>query len=115
MLNYETPPPTSKDQRRTEVMTAFVAVFLLFGCILAPCSGLAFDAPGSDKQPATCLLVYSSMAMPFTCIAGILVSRFFAKQERQGIAQLVLLIPLLNALLWIIGFAWVSARGGHFD
>lgn len=115
MLNYETPPSTSDEPRLTKVMSAFVGVFLLFGCVLAPCSGLAFDAPGSNKQPATCLLVYSSMALPFTCIAGLFVSRFFARQERQGIAQLALLVPLLNALLWTIGFAWVSARGGRFD
>jgi hypothetical protein len=103
------------------------ATFIVFGSLTAwillgvvsviPAmfSVMAFDAPGSESNPATMALVASVMSFPFAC--AIAVARIWRayRGDEISLACRWACLPLVNVLVAGAAMAWITwFQGGKF-
>ncbi|MDQ6765990.1 MAG: hypothetical protein M3Z22_07825, partial [Verrucomicrobiota bacterium] len=75
-----------------------------------------FDAPGSEKNPATIVLFWSALSFPLACLLSVVSSWILYQCDRFTAAGWAALVPILNvagggaALLWLELF-----NGGRFS
>jgi hypothetical protein len=114
-LNYGPPPLSPKDPLLTKVLLIVDLLLLLSGCALSCGAGFAFDAPDSDRHFTTWVFVVTSLALPVTCILAIWVGASLTKTRNHKAAQLILLLPLADVLIFAINLGWMQfSRGGRF-
>lgn len=102
---------------RPRVITAIILTLLVLfaaGCslVLVLISPFLFDAPGTESQAATWIMVGAILSAPFMCLAAIVsvwIAAFPEGRSRWWYAALAL--PFLSGLVfWIAG----SFRPGFF-
>lgn len=113
-INYAL-PQRSREPIATTMLRIVNVVLLFAGCVLSCGAPFAFDAPGSDQHVGTWVFVGTLLALPVACIAALLGSAFLSAKGRHRAAQLVLLLPLADVLIFAINVAWMQiANGGRF-
>ena len=108
----------TKERARKFLIATTVVLCLvgLGGLALAVTSLFLFDAPGSEKNPATILLFVCALTLPVTSILSIAVPWIFYARKHYRAACLLALAPVLNlaggagALIWLEIF-----NGGRFS
>ena len=92
-------PPQHQRTRRFLVVTTIASVLgAVLGLIPALTSFFLFDAPGSEKNPATIALFVSALSLPLTCVVAIALSWILYRLGHHAIARWSSLLPLLNLL-----------------
>ena len=99
---------SQKSARTWILVTTFAfGVTGAFGLVLALTSFFLFDAPGSEKNPATIVLFCSALTLPVVCLVSIAMSWLFYIRKHFAVAACVSLLPLVNlacgaaALIWL--------------
>ncbi len=104
------------DRRRTLIwlivttsVYLLVSPFVVVGALMSP---MAFDAPGSETNPATILFALSILTSPVTLLLGALSAwvLFFFRKHRA--ASLAVLLPLVNLALFITAIVWLQVGYG---
>lgn len=104
------------DRRRTRIWLIVVtsvyllaSPFVVFGAMM---SVMAFDAPGSEDNPATILFALSLLTSPVTLVFGPVSAwlLFFFRKHRAAIAAV--LLPVVNLVLFIAAFVWLQVGYG---
>jgi hypothetical protein len=98
------------------VATILFSLVGLLGILPALTSFFIFDAPGSEKNPATIVLFFSALTLPIVCLLSIATAWVIYARKHFAAACCIALIPVVNlisggaALLWLEIF-----NGGHFS
>ena len=98
------------------VTTAVLCLVGFGGLVLALTSFFLFDAPGSEKNPATILLFVCALTLPVTSMLSIAVPWICYARKHYRAACLIAFVPVLNlaggagALIWLEIF-----NGGRFN
>ena len=99
---------SQKSARTWILVTTFVfGATGALGILLALTSFFLFDAPGSEKNPATNLLFCCALTLPIVCLASIVMSWVLYARKHFAMASGISLLPLVNlaggaaALLWL--------------
>lgn len=98
------------------VATVILSLGTIVSLPLALTSVFLFDAPGSEKNPATIALFWSALTAPVGGILAIALAWIFYATDRLKAACCFTLLPLANlagggiALLWLELF-----NGGRFS
>ncbi len=97
----------------TSVVFGTLAVLGIMPALFSP---MKFDAPGSQENPATQLLFWTTLTFPLVCAFAIATSwGLFALHAYQS-ARLIALVPILNSLAWILALVWLEvAYDGKFN
>jgi hypothetical protein len=104
------------ERRRTMIwLLVATSVYLVgspFAVGAALMSVMAFDAPGSENNPATILFALSIFTLPVTLVVGALSAwaLFFFRKHRAAV--LAVLLPVVNLLLFIAAFVWLQVVYG---
>lgn len=77
----------------------------MLGCLLALATPMLFDAPGSERDPLTYLMMLSVLSFPLACGAAIVLSWLYHTQQRERAACWSTLLPLLSVLLGTLTIA----------
>ena len=108
---------TQKRARKFLIVSTAVLCLVGFGGLaLAFTSVFLFDAPGSEKNPATILLFVCALTLPVTSILSIAVPWIVYARKHYRAACLLAFVPVLNlaggagALIWLEIF-----NGGRFS
>jgi len=76
---------------------------------------MAFDAPGSERNPATIALVAATMSFPLVAIVAVLESWNRYRQGSFALACRWACLPLVNLAVAAAGVAWITfVQGGRF-
>ena len=79
----------------------------ILGILPALTSFFLFDAPGSEKNPATIVLFVSALTLPLVCVIAVSAAWILYARKWFAAACWVSLLPLVNlvggggALLWL--------------
>jgi len=78
VLNYKSTsqiPKAAKSPDQTKFEALMIVNFLVTfgGCVLSCGGAFMFDAPNSEKNPATVALFWTILALPFTSVGSLLV------------------------------------------
>ena len=104
--------------------TAFhlLAASLLYGVLgalsLVPAafSVTMFDAPGSEKNPATRLLFWSIFTVPLACLLAIVLAWLLYLAWASAAANVFVHLPLVNIVSILLGVIWLKrVYGGRFN
>jgi ABC-type transport system involved in multi-copper enzyme maturation permease subunit len=96
------------DNINNKLNKAITVLLILVGCSLVPWSFLAymalfaFDAPGSENQLTTWLLVAPIWAYPLVAIGGLACAIMLRRRNRLRAALTAAIIPLAAIILWAI-------------
>jgi hypothetical protein len=94
-------------------VTVLLGILGLAGCLPAMFTPMMFDAPGSERNPATLILALSVATWPLSCLVAIGLSWGFKK--RVNVSLLLLLLPLLNIVGGCVAlFLLMAFQGGRF-
>jgi hypothetical protein len=102
-------PPVKQTTARTFLLvsTIFFVCGGALGLLPALTSFFLFDAPGSEKNPATILLFWSALTFPLVCVLSLAAAWILYARKHFAVACWVSLLPLVNlcggagALLWL--------------
>jgi hypothetical protein len=100
------------------LLVASIVYGILGVCSVVPAafSVMMFDAPGSEKNPATRLLFWSIVTFPGACLLAILAAWATYVARDDAAANLLVHVPLVNVVLFIVGFYWLKIiYGGRFN
>ncbi|HEY4313854.1 MAG TPA: hypothetical protein VGN12_30730 [Pirellulales bacterium] len=87
----------------------------LVGMIPAGFSVMMFDAPGSEKNIATNVLVYSLLTFPIICGGAVIASWVTLLSKKYGTACLCACLPLVNCASAASALTWIMlVQGGSF-
>ena len=92
----------SKINKAITVLLVLVVVSLVPWAFAAFISLFAFDAPGSEKQAFTWLLVAPVWAYPVVAIAGLVCAILLKRRNRLRAALTAAVLPLAAIVLWAI-------------
>lgn len=88
----------------------------VLGVFLAFTSLFLFDAPGSEKNPATIVLFFSAVTLPVACLASIALSWILYLRRRFTGARVISMLPLLNLLTGALALIYLELFcGGRFS
>ena len=96
---------SSKDKK---ISTSVIVLLVIVGLSLIPwafaafVSLFAFDAPGSEKQLSTWLMVAPVWAYPIIAVGCIIGSIILKRKNKLRPALIVIAIPLAAIILWAI-------------
>jgi len=95
--------------------TVLFAIGGLLSLLPAMMSGMMFDAPGSERNPATIAIFVSVISFPVVCVLSILVSWILYRCGRLEAALLASAAPLVNLLILAVALGCLNwLYGGHF-
>lgn len=87
-----------------------------FGIVLAMSSFFLFDAPGSDKNPATILLFISALTSPVMCGLALVSSWIAYGLKFFRTAVCLAFAPVLNIIGGGVALLWLEmANGGRLN
>lgn len=86
------------------ILTVLVGALGLAGCLPAACTPMLFDAPGSERNPATRLLALSVAAFPIVCLATVLLA--WARSGQGAGSLRWFLLPVMNVMMVILALVW---------
>jgi hypothetical protein len=87
----------------------------LLGSVLAMFSVMMFDAPGSENNPGTIALFFSTSTFPLVCLLSIASSWILYRRQRFTIACWLACLPLLNVIADVAAIVWLEVYcGGQF-
>jgi hypothetical protein len=108
---------SQRSSRKCLIITTIAfSLVALVGLMPALTSFFLFDAPGSEKNPATILLFCSALTLPVVCLVCIALSWIVYARKHFTAACWISFVPTLNlicaagALLWLELF-----NGGRFS
>jgi hypothetical protein len=88
----------------------------LLGLLPALTSIFLFDAPGSEKNPATILLFCAALTLPIACLISIILSwTLYARKHFAG-ACYTSFLPAVNLVCGAAALLWLELfNGGQFS
>ena len=121
VLNYKSTsqiPKAAKSPDQTKFEALMIVNFLVTfgGCVLSCGGAFIFDAPNSEKNPATVALFWTILALPFTSVGSLLVAGSLKNRERLDLGWKVMLIPAIDIVLIFASVIWLTFRyHGQFN
>lgn len=81
------------------IMSVIMGAFGALSTLPALFSVMMFDAPGATENPATVTLFVAIASCPIVCYSAIFSAWLFYRENKFGLARIVVLAPLLNLLV----------------
>jgi O-antigen/teichoic acid export membrane protein len=108
---------SQKSARRCLIITTVVfGLAGVLGLLPALTSVFLFDAPGSEKNPATIVLFFSALTLPIACLISIVLSWVFYARERFRSACYISFLPVVNLLCGAAALIWLELfNAGQFS
>lgn len=88
--------------------TTVLSLGTLVGLPLALTSVFLFDAPGSEKNPATIMLFVSALTAPVVSVLAIVLAWILYATNRLKAACWITLLPLVNLVGGGVALAWLE-------
>ncbi len=82
--------------------------FGTFGLIAIPLAVMAFDAPGSEKNPTAYVIAIGMTTFPIACLASAILSWASLWDNAIGKAYVWLLLPLANIAIIVAAQTFVD-------
>ena len=108
---------TQKSARRCLIISTIVfGLTTLPGVPLALTSFFLFDAPGSEKNPATIVLFWSALTLPVACFGWVALSWILYAKQKFAAATWISFLPAINLLCGGGALIWLQIyNGGRFS
>jgi hypothetical protein len=104
---------TQKSARRYLIISTIVVGLIgAPGVLLALTSFFLFDAPGSEKNPATILLFFSALTLPLVCLLSIVLSWILYARQKFTVACFVAFVPIVNVVCGAGALIWLELFNG---
>jgi hypothetical protein len=106
-----------KSARRCRIVTTIVfGLTGLLGVFPALFSFFLFDAPGSEKNPATIVLFCSALMLPVVCVVSIALSWILCARKHFALACYISFLPAVNLLGGATVLTWLDLfNAGQFS
>ncbi len=90
------------------VTTILAGAAGLVGIAAALMSFMMFDAPGSEKNPATIVLFLSVLTFPIVCAVSAVLAWVFYAFKKFSLACATSFLPAINLLTGAAALAWLE-------
>ncbi len=90
------------------IATVLFSLGGLVGLLPALTSFFLFDAPGSDKNPATILLFCSAVTFPLLCLVSVVLSWILYARERFTASCWIAFLPVVNVVAGTLALLWLE-------
>ena len=98
------------------VASGIYGILGLLGVLPALFSVTMFDAPGSERNPATRLLFWSICTFPAVCLLAVVLAWVLYLGWAHAAANVLVHLPLVNLALILVGAVWLEkVYGGRFS
>ena len=88
----------------------------LLGLLPAMTSFFLFDAPGSEKNPATIVVFFSALTLPVVCFVSIGTSWVLYARKHFVVACCIAFLPIVNLACGASALIWLEIfNGGRFN
>jgi hypothetical protein len=100
---------TQKSARKCLIISTVVfGLAGLLGLLPALTSFFLFDAPGSEKNPATILLFFSAATLPIVCLVSIILSWILYRRKKFTLGCYISFLPAINLLCGAAALLWLE-------
>ena len=108
---------SQKQARKFLIITTIVfGVAGLLGLLPALTSFFLFDAPGSEKNPATVVLFCAALTFPIVCLISIILSWILYARKHFAVACYTSFLPAVNIVCGGTALIWLELfNGGQFS